>query len=234
MMCADFLHLKEELDLFEEMGIDYLHMDIMDGHYVPNFTLGPGFCKTLAENSPIPLDIHLMIEHVDKYIPIFAEAALAGLETFPNKESDTEGTVITFHPEAEYHPIRQLDLIKSFGIRAGIAIDPSTSLDSLRYILPHVEMICIMTVNPGYSGQKLVSNMISKIAEVKTHCERENLDIEIEVDGNVSWENIPKMISAGAETLVTGTSSLFDAEMDRRDAYGKLRNLIDGLNTKKV
>lgn len=231
-MCADFLHLHEELRLFEELGIEYLHIDVMDGHYVPNFTLGPGFCKTLAGNSPIPLDIHLMIENVDKYIPIFAEASLTGLNQFPSKESDRAGTVITFHPEAEYHPIRQLHLIKSLGIRAGIAIDPATPLESIKHMLPHVEMICIMTVNPGYSGQKLVFNMIDKIAEIDTYCRREGLDVEIEVDGNVSWENIPKMIQAGAETLVAGTSSLFDPELHRREASAKLRKMVAGAGHK--
>lgn len=219
-MCADFLHLGKELELFEKIGIDYLHIDIMDGHYVPNFTLGPGFCKILAENSPIPLDIHLMIENVDKYIPIFAEAALAGGDTHPD-------TVITFHPEAEYHPIRQLHLIKSLGVRAGIAIDPSTSLEFLKYILPHIDMICIMTVNPGYSGQKLVAGMIEKIAEIDEYFRLNRLEVEIEADGNVSWENIPNMIRAGADTLVAGTSSLYDKNMDRAEAARKLRELIE-------
>lgn len=221
MMCADFLHLQDELDLFNEIGIEYLHIDIMDGHYVPNFTLGPGFCKMLAENSPIPLDIHLMIENVDRYIPVFAEAA-------------STGSVITFHPEAEYHPIRQLHLIKSFGVRAGIAIDPSTPLESIKYLLPHSEMICIMTVNPGYSGQKLVPGMIEKIAQIDEYCRKEQLPVEIEVDGNVSWENIPKMIGAGAETLVAGTSSLYDRSMDRREASRKLRTLAAGAGIQKA
>ncbi len=221
MMCADFLHLQDELDLFGEIGIDYLHIDIMDGHYVPNFTLGPGFCKMLAEHSPIPLDIHLMIENVDRYVPVFAEAA-------------SPGSVITFHPEAEYHPIRQLDLIKSLGVRGGIAVDPATPLEAIKHILPHSEMICIMTVNPGYSGQKLVPGMIEKIAEIDAYCRKEGLPVEIEVDGNVSWENIPKMIGAGAETLVAGTSSLYDRGMDRRDASRKLRALVSGSSIKNA
>ena len=234
MMCADMLHLENELDLFAETGIDYLHMDIMDGHYVPNFTLGPGFCKMLAENSPIPLDIHLMIENVDKFIPVFSEAALAGRERFPDKETKTAGTIITFHPEAEYHPIRQLHLIKSFGIRGGLALDPATPLETLKYLLPHADMLLLMTVNPGYSGQKLVPGMIEKIAEIDEYCRKEKLSVEIEVDGNVSWENIPKMIAAGAETLVAGTSSLFDKNMDRRSASRKLRSLISGSSATTV
>jgi ribulose-phosphate 3-epimerase len=222
MMCADFLHLGEELKLFESMGLDYLHMDIMDGHYVPNFTLGPGFCKALAQNSSIPLDIHLMIENADRYIPIFADAAKAGAERYGlNKD-----TVLTFHLEAEYHPIRQLHLIKSTGLRSGVAIDPSTPVETLKYLLPDVEMVCIMTVNPGYSGQKLLPQTIDKIAELSRYIRQEGRDIELEVDGNVSWENIPKMIEAGADTLVLGTSSLFDPSYTREDALARLRDLI--------
>lgn len=225
MMCADFLNLKDEIELFEEMDIEYLHIDIMDGHYVPNFTLGTGFCRILSEHSHIPLDLHLMIENVDKYIPIFIKEIITGREKLLNKVNLQRSPIITFQVEAEYHPIRQLDLIKSLGMRAGIAIDPSTTLESLKYILPNVDMICIMTVNPGYSGQTLVINMIDKIAKINEYIESTGLNIEIEVDGNVSWKNIPKMISAGADILVSGTSSLFDRNIDRREAIRKLREL---------
>ena len=211
MMCADFLSLKTELDLLAERGVDYLHIDIMDGHYVPNFTLGPDFCRRLAGYSAIPLDIHLMVENPDPFIPVFAG--------FP-------GATVAIHPEAAYHPIRSLELIRACGARPGVALDPSTPVEVLRWLLPHLELVCVMTVNPGYAGQALVPGGLAKIGEVARLVESEGLGIEIEVDGNVSWENIPRMIEAGAQTLVAGTSSLYDPAGDLAGNLERLYRLI--------
>jgi ribulose-phosphate 3-epimerase len=188
----------------------------MDGHYVPNFTLGPDFCRRLAEYSPIPLDIHLMVDDPDPFIPAFAGFA---------------GATVAIHPEPVHHPIRSLQLIRSCGARPGVALDPATPVEALRWLLPHVDLVCVMTVNPGFAGQTLVPGAIDKIAEVarlirEAHGGDAGAAVELEVDGNVSWENIPAMIEAGAETLVTGTSSLYDPAASLGENIERLFRLI--------
>ncbi|MCF7928697.1 MAG: ribulose-phosphate 3-epimerase [Spirochaetales bacterium] len=209
MMCADFLHLENEIRLFERHHIEFLHIDIMDGHYVPNLTLGPGFCDQLAEATEIPLDIHLMVEPVDRLIPVFARP----------------GALICFHPEAVYHPLRSLDTIRKAGAVPGVALDPATPLETLRYILPDIDFLLLMTVNPGYSGQKLVPQALDKVRDAVRMMEEAGRRIPIEVDGNVSWENIPKMLDAGADILIGGTSSVFDPSLGRDAAIERIRNL---------
>ena len=211
IMCADFLDLKSQIDVFADEKIDFLHIDIMDGHYVPNFTLGPGFCEALSRYSPIPLDIHLMIENVDMYIPAFSRLG---------------NPVICIHPEAGYHPLRSIGYLKSHGAVPGIAIDPATPIESIKYILPDIKQVCVMAVNPGYSGQSLIPQTIDKIHDLSRYLAEQHLDIDIEVDGNVSWRHIPAMVEAGASILVLGTSSLFDGDGSLKENIGRLRTLL--------
>jgi ribulose-phosphate 3-epimerase len=212
MMCVDFLNLGRDLEVLRAGGADYLHIDVMDGHYVPNYTLGPDFCRSLAGASPLPLDIHLMIENVDAHIPLFAR--------FPN-------AIVSFHPEVTWHPLRTIELIKSCGARAGIAIDPALSLDAVREMLPKVSLVCVMTVNPGYAGQALIPETLEKVRNTADLVRGRGLDIQIEVDGNVSWENIPKMVGAGAEVLVAGSSSLFDGKAGLGENLRRMRRAIE-------
>jgi ribulose-phosphate 3-epimerase len=213
MMCADFLHLSADLDVFVKQKIEYLHIDVMDGHYVPNFTLGVDYCKALNSYCSIPLDVHLMIENPDVYIPSWAK-----LNT----------SMICFHPEVSYHPIRTLQLIKSLGVRAGIGIDPAMSLEQIKEMLPACDMICVMTVSPGYAGQKLIPHSLEKMKQISDYISDKGYSIEIEVDGNVSWANLPAMISAGARTFVAGTSSIFQKDGNLSANIERFRTVCAG------
>ena len=209
MMCADFLSLRDELDSLVREGVDMLHIDIMDGQYVPNFTLGVDIASAMHTYSGIPLDFHLMIEQADRSVGLFTQHP---------------GSFVTFHPETSRHPVGTIDQIRAADCRPGLAIDPAMPLEAVRHLLPLVDLVCIMTVNPGYAGQKLIPFCLDKIAEL--HRRRaEYPDLLIEVDGNVSWENIPRMVEAGADVLVLGTSSVFNRQQSRADAFQRLRSL---------
>lgn len=195
VMCVDFVKLEESIRALERAGVEYLHVDIMDGRFVPNFTLGPDFVKALREITDIPLDYHLMVQEPDAHIG-----------SFPIKPGD----IVTVHQEACTHLQRTLQLIRSYGAKAAVALNPATPILSIEDVLEDLDMVLIMTVNPGFAGQKLVPSTLRKIERLKKLLSEAGYGhIEVEVDGNVSFENAVKMRASGADIFVAGTSSIF-------------------------
>jgi ribulose-phosphate 3-epimerase len=212
IMCADFGNLREVLKKHENAGIDYIHVDIMDGQFVPNFTFGPDFCKALRTLTAIPLDIHLMVERPERHTGIW---------------DLKKGDIVTVHAEATNHIQKTLSEIKAAGASAGIAINPGTPVSAVEPVLPDTDMVLVMTVNPGYAGQSLVPQTLEKIAAMRAFLDKRGFShIPIEVDGNVSFENAAKMRKKGAEIFVAGSSSVYRKDMDFDEAVRRLREAI--------
>ncbi|QOR68519.1 ribulose-phosphate 3-epimerase [Cytobacillus suaedae] len=206
ILSADFAKLGEEIKDVERGGADYIHIDVMDGHFVPNITIGPLIVNAVRPITQLPLDVHLMIENPDQYIADFAKAG---------------ADYITVHVEACKHLHRTIQLIKDQGVKAGVVLNPATPVDTIKHVLPDIDMVLLMTVNPGFGGQKFISSVLPKIKELSETIASLGLPIEIEVDGGVNEETAKLCIDAGANVLVAG-SAVFNQE-DRAQAISKLR-----------
>lgn len=213
MMCAPLHELSTYLSKFEQADIEYLHMDVMDGRFVPNFMLGTDFIKQVRKLSRIPLDIHLMIEKPEEKLDWFDIQA---------------GEYVSFHIEATDHAQRLCESIRKKGAKAMLALNPSTALCTLEDLLPDLDAVLIMTVNPGFAGQKLIPQTLDKIARLKEWLDKKSYpNIEIEVDGNTSQENAKKMRAAGADIFVAGTAGLFLEGRDINQCIAEYRLCIE-------
>jgi len=196
ILSADFAKLGEDVEAVIASGADMVHFDVMDNHYVPNLTIGPMVCQALRSHGiEAPIDVHLMVKPVDRIIPDFADAG---------------ATYISFHPEASDHVDRTLQLIRDNGCQPGLVFNPATPLDSLRYAIHDVDMILLMSVNPGFAGQKFISTTLEKLKQVRAMIDESGLEIRLEIDGGVNLENIGAIAQAGADTFVAG-SAVFSA-----------------------
>ena len=187
ILSADFARLGEEVRAIDEAGADWIHVDVMDGHFVPNITIGPGVVKALRPHSAKPFDVHLMISPVDPFIDAFAEAG---------------ADVITVHPEAGPHLHRTLQRIRSLGKKAGVSLNPATPAKMLDYVLEEVDLVLVMSVNPGFGGQKFIASQLNKIEAIANRIAKQNLSVELEVDGGIDADTAPQAVGAGATVLV--------------------------------
>jgi ribulose-phosphate 3-epimerase len=213
LACANLKHLQADIRQLEEAHVDYFHLDVMDGKFVPNFALDFSFLGAVREISRTDVVCPLLIEEPERYIDRVAGFAPA---------------FISIHAEATHHVQRALEQIRKTGVKAGIALNPATPVSALNYILDDVDMITVMTVNPGFAGQALVPATLRKLADIRKLLDAEgNSHIELEVDGNVSFQNIPQMVASGATMLVGGTSSVFSKDSTIREAVSTIRGLVE-------
>jgi len=199
ILSADFARLGDEVVDVLNSGTDIVHFDVMDNHYVPNLTIGPLVCEALRKHGvTAPIDVHLMVKPVDRIIPDFAKAG---------------ATYITFHPEASEHVHRSLQLVKNEGCKSGLVFNPATPLDILRHVIDSVDMVLLMSVNPGFGGQSFIMSALDKLREARKIIEESGRDIRLEIDGGVKVDNIKEIAQAGADTFVAG-SAIFGAGKD--------------------
>ena len=206
ILSADFARLGEEVEQVLEAGADWVHFDVMDNHYVPNLTIGPMVCKALRDYGvAAPIDVHLMVQPVDELIGMFADAG---------------ASVISFHPDASIHVDRSLQLIRDAGCQAGLVFNPANRLDALKYVIDKVDLVLLMSVNPGFGGQSFIPSTLPKLREARSLIDMSGLPIRLEVDGGVSPTNISEVAAAGADTFVAG-SAIFN----QRDYQGVIEKM---------
>jgi ribulose-phosphate 3-epimerase len=213
ILSAEFARLGEEVDNVLKAGVDWVHFDVMDNHYVPNLTIGPMVCEALRKHGvTAPIDVHLMVEPVDRLIPDFASAG---------------ATLISFHPEASRHVHRTIQLIKSHGCQAGVVLNPATPLDVLDWVLDDLDMVLLMSVNPGFGGQSFIPSTLQKLRQVRERIDASGRAVRLEVDGGVKPDNIADIAAAGADTFVAG-SAIFNAP-DYADVIGRMKAAVAGV-----
>ncbi len=210
ILSADFARLGEEVRAIDEAGCDWIHIDVMDGHFVPNLTIGPAVVKALRPHTSLPFDVHLMISPVDGFLDAFAEAG---------------ADIITVHPEAGPHIHRSIQHIKSLGKQAGVSLNPATPAKLLDYLIDDIDLVLVMSVNPGFGGQSFIDSQLRKVEAVRTMIDRTGRDIRLEVDGGVDPTTAPRAIAAGADVLVAGTATFKGG----RDCYAANIAALRGL-----
>ena len=206
ILSADFSILGDEIKSLEKAGADLIHVDVMDGHFVPNITMGPPIIKMVRKCTKLPFDVHLMISPVEKYIKAFADAG---------------ADIITIHPEATDNLKRAVSAIKSLGKKAGVSLNPKTPISALMNVINELDLVLIMSVNPGFAGQSFMSEVLPKVTELRKMINDKKLKIDIEIDGGINFETAPLAVKAGANILVSGTT-IFSGSL--KDNIQKLRN----------
>ena len=210
ILAADFAKLGDELRAVTEAGADYIHIDVMDGHFVPNITIGPDVVGALRAHSALPFDVHLMLSPVDPFIPLFAEAG---------------ADIITVHPESGAHLHRSVQLVKSLGKKVGVALNPATPIEAIDEVLGELDLVLVMSVNPGFGGQAFITSQLDKIRALRARIDAAGRTIDLEVDGGVNFTTAGAAIEAGADVLVAGTATFAGGP----DAYaGNIKRLRNG------
>ncbi|MBI3710951.1 MAG: ribulose-phosphate 3-epimerase [Proteobacteria bacterium] len=208
LLSADFARLGEEVRAMEAAGADYLHIDVMDGHFVPNITIGPTVVRALRPHSRLPFDVHLMISPVDPYLPDFAAAG---------------ADILTVHPEAGPHLHRTLQLIKSLGKKAGVSLNPATPVETIDPVLDDVDLILVMSVNPGFGGQTFIESQLDKIRAIRARLDARGRKVDLEVDGGINADTARRAVACGADVLVAGSASFGGGSAAYSDNIRRLR-----------